>query len=78
MYSYAACITFMARTSISVDSRTAACLRYLAAQERRSASNLVACLIWDKFKVWVDHWKAEEVQQLLESFDLFESGVETP
>ena len=75
LYSYAACITFMARTSVSLDARTSACLRYLAAQERRSASNLVTCLIWDKFKQWVAHWKPEEIEQLLDSFETLETDV---
>jgi hypothetical protein len=72
----------MPRTSVSLDQRSAACLRYLAAQERRSVSNFVSCLVWDQFKRWTDHWKPEEVEQLLDSLsvaaDLKEPDEELP
>lgn len=60
----------MARTTVSLDSKTSACLRYLAANERRSSSNLVKFLVWEKFRDWTDHWKPEELEQLLDSFEV--------
>jgi hypothetical protein len=60
----------MPRTTVSLDSKTGACLRYLANQERRSASNLVNLLIWDKLRDWTNHWKPEEIEQLLDSFEV--------
>jgi hypothetical protein len=63
------CISLMPRTSISLKPKTAACLRYLAAQQLRSVSNLIERLTWDAFREWTDHWKPEEVQQVLDSLD---------
>lgn len=58
----------MARTSISLNDKTAACLRYLAQQDRRSVSNLVERLTWDALRDYTNHWKPEEIEQLLDSF----------
>jgi hypothetical protein len=60
----------MSRTTVSLDPKTAMCLRYLANQERRSASNLVKFLVWEKLCAFTDHWKPEEVEQLLDSFEI--------
>lgn len=59
----------MPRTTVSLNSKTAACLRYLATQDRRSVSNLVERLTWDAFKRFTDHWKLEEIEQVLDSFE---------
>ena len=60
----------MSRTTVSLDPKTAMCLRYLANQERRSASNVVKLLVWDHLVAFTKHWKAEEVEQLLDSFEV--------
>lgn len=62
------CISLMPRTSLSLKTKTAACLRYLANQDRRSVSNLVERLTWDAFRDYTSHWKPEEIEQVLDSF----------
>jgi hypothetical protein len=61
-------ILFMPRTSLSLKTKTAICLRYLATQDRRSVSNLVERLTWDAFRDYTNHWKPEEIEQVLDSF----------
>lgn len=59
----------MPRTTVSMDSRTALCVKWLATQRHRSVSNLVTCLVWDAFKQETAHWSAEQTESLFDAFD---------